>query len=159
MPDPATVLPPWAAAVLQRLDFLARQADDRAALAEATAALQGELSLPRFLSACLTLFEDAVATSPGLAAGRAELLDLSAMARQALAEGHDDRAVIRRAAPLMNQPLPIGVAAHVPGRVIWLAAMAAEVPSEESAAATMLVNDLAAVGGHLPLRALREAAC
>lgn len=46
----------------------------------------------------------------------------------------------------------------VPGRVIWLAAMAARVPDQEGPAAVMLVNDLAAVGQDLPLRAFRKAA-
>ena len=156
--DPDAGLPDWAAAIATRLRFFARSRAERAALAPALALLRGGIPLPRFLAACLATFEETVATKPGLAPARTELLTLCAMARDAVATGCDDRAVIARAAPLMNQPLPIGVAAYVPGRVVWLGAMAALVPSEEAGAATMLVNDLAAVDPALPYRALRRAA-
>ncbi len=57
----------------------------------------------------------------------------------------------------MTSPAPCAGLAHVPGRVVFLAAMAAQMPEEEGAAAVMLVNDLAAVDPDLPLRALQAA--
>jgi hypothetical protein len=45
----------------------------------------------------------------------------------------------------------------VPGRIVWLAAMAATVPLEEGPAAVMLANDLAALDIALPLRTLQAA--
>jgi hypothetical protein len=143
--------------VAVRLDFFARQggsAFDAAALA----ALCGRTdALPAFLEACLAVLEEA-ASRPELSACRDDLAALCGLARAALAGDCDDRPVNARLAAMEFRPGAEGFALMVPGRVVWLAAMAAQVPEEEGAAAAMLVNDLAAAGAELPGRAVERAA-
>ena len=62
-----------------------------------------------------------------------------------------------RALESLPDPVPWGIA-QVPGRAVFLAAMAAQMPSEAQAAAAMLVNDLATLGRDLPRAALEAAA-
>ncbi len=160
--------PAWAASVAMRLEFLAdrhragrvNREELRAVLAEFGHRLDapggGDLVLQRFLRACLTVVSGAAQTHPELALIRDDLEELCALARTAIESDRDDRAVLARARALENRPgAMVWAAACVPGRVVWLAAMAVAVPSEEAAAAAMLVNDLSAVGFDLPPRALR----
>ena len=117
-------------ATAPRLDFHARPARP------GTAALRRRVpALRAYLHACLDQ----------LAAAAPELAGLCAVARAAVEGDADDRPVNAAAAAMP------GFAAMVPGRVVWLAAMAGS--AEEAGAAAMLANDLAAVGGDLPLRA------
>jgi hypothetical protein len=125
----------WAEAIATRLAFYGQEVPP--GLARLAAAPDG---LGVFLHACL----DAVADRPGVA-------PLCALARAALAADRDDRAV-NAAAKAVD-----GVAAMVPGRVVWLAAMVVHAPDHEAEAATMLVNDLAATGAALPRRAIEAA--
>lgn len=127
-----TEAPAWAAATAQRLDFHARPARPGTA-----ALLRGVPGLRDWLHACL---DEVVAAAP-------EVAGLCALARVAIDGDGDDRAVNAAAAGMA------GFAALVPGRAVWLAAMAAQVPAEEGAAAARLADDLAAVGRALPLRA------
>ncbi len=144
----------WVSATAQRLAFLG--ADPLALLdaVDAVVARDPDNALRDFLHACLDGLGQAL--PPGDAG--AEILALSAIARAEIAGACDDRAILAREDALMDQPAPIPFAATVPGRVVWLAAMAARVPDQEGPAAVMLVNDLAAVGQDLPLRAFRKAA-
>jgi hypothetical protein len=167
--DPEAGLPPWAGAIAGRLDFFARRGRNRrtatralttvlAATRERAAAPGGsDRLLQGFLRACLALLADAASTRPDLADIRGELEVLIGLARTALDNDCDDRPVLIRSKATMDLPGVPGWAARVPGRVVWLAAMAAQVPGEERGAAAMLVNDLAAVGPDLPLRALQAA--
>jgi len=169
--DFAAGLPPWATSVAVRLAFFARQrggtaADDRQlletldALRRRTAEPAGDdRALRHFLDACLALLADTAATHPALGAIRDDLAALTCLARTAIEGDCDDRPLLERERALEELPGAVAFAAsRVPGRVVWLAAMAAQVPDEEGAAAAMLVNDLAAVGADLPLRALQAAA-
>ena len=142
-------VPRWAAAVATRLAFLARRHRSRVPLPGRATPLRP------FLVACLDLWEHAVAARPELAALRAEAGILAGMARAAIDDDPDDRPINARTADLMGLPGVAGFAARVPGRVVWLAAMAASLPEEEGAAAVMLVNDLASIDLDLPLRAWR----
>jgi hypothetical protein len=65
----------------------------------------------------------------------------------------DDRPLLAAA----DDALPWPIAA-LPGRVVFLAAMAEHMPDEAPAAAAMLVNDLATLGFDLPRLALEAAA-
>ncbi len=124
--------PAWAVATARRLDFHARPRRP------GTAGLRrGVPALRDWLNACLDQVE-AVA---------AEVAPLCALARAAIDGDGDDRAVNAAAAGMA------GFAAQVPGRAVWLAAVAAGLPEEEGAAAARLADDLAAVGVELPLRA------
>lgn len=150
-------LPAWAAAVAQRLAFFARHggaAFDAAVLAELCGRAD---ALPAFLGACLDVVAEAAA-EPSLVACRADVAELCALARAALAGDCDDRPVNARREALPFRMGAEGYALSVPGRVVWLAAMAAQVPEEEGGAAAMLVNDIAAVGPGLPLLAVMRAA-
>lgn len=149
-------MPAWLEAAAQRLHFMARRRRGRRQagrrLATALALLrqqavgpEGEAAvLARFLRACLDLLE----ARPGVAAH-------IALARDALA---GDRTALRRLEALEPEPGADDWAACVPARIAWLEAVAREVPEEEGPAAAMLVNDLAAAGRDLPLRALEAAA-
>jgi hypothetical protein len=117
-----------------------------------------ERMLKTFLYACLDLVVERADTDPDLAELRKDLSTLDALARTALAGDCDDRPLLAREDALIGRHGKQGWAARVPGRVVWLAAVTAQVPDEEGAAATMLTNDLAAVGIDLPLRALQAAA-
>lgn len=167
--DAGGSLPAWAASVTGRLAFFARGHRGRPfadhALMTTLAALQQRTAAPadndrvlqRFLRACLVLFVEAADNRADLAGFRQELQALCDVARQALDSDCDDRPVNARARQFDDQPGAMCWAAHVPGRVVFLAAMAAQMPEEEGAAAVMLVNDLAAVDPDLPLRALQAA--
>lgn len=167
--DASGALPAWAASVTGRLAFFARNHRGRPAadhaLMTTLAALHQRTASPadnsrvlqRFLRACLTLFAEAAGARPDLAGFRNELEALCDLARQALDNDCDDRPVNARAREFDDLPGAMCWVAHVPGRVVWLAAMAAQVPEEEGAAAVMLVNDLAAVDPDLPPRALQAA--
>jgi hypothetical protein len=160
-------LPLWAACVADRLVFLAQRCPDRMAareLAAALAALRRHVASPQnrdralqnFLHACLDEFAAAVESRPDLADIRGELDTLCGLARTALDADCDDRPLLARTQAMTD----LTDAAHwaavcVPGRVVFLGAMAAQMPDEECPAATMLVNDLAAVDFGLPLRALQ----
>ena len=145
-------VPRWAAAVAARLEFLPRRRRSRVPVAGHTTRLRP------FLTACLDLWQQAVATRPELAELRGEAGKLYDLARAALDGDLDDRAINTLAAGLMGLPGVAGFAARVPGRVVWLAAMAASLPEEEGAAAAMLVDDLATIDPKLPLRAWRMVA-
>jgi hypothetical protein len=162
-------LPAWAASVAARLAFFARDHRGRpfadhalmttlAALHECTAApADNNRVLQRFLRACLTLFAEAAGARSDLAGFHKELEALCDLARQALDSDCDDRRVNARAREFDDHRGAMCWVAHVPGRVVFLAAMAAQMPEEEGGAAVMLVNDLAAVDPDLPLRALQAA--
>ncbi|MBU8542562.1 MULTISPECIES: hypothetical protein [Roseomonadaceae] len=149
-------MPTWLAAVAQRLHFMARRRRGRrragrrlaavlALLRQQAAGPDGQAAvLERFLQACLDLLEP----RPGLAVPLA-------LARDALA---GDRTALRRLETLEPDPGADYWAACVPARIAWLEAVAREVLAEQGAAAAMLVNDLAATGRDLPLRALEAAA-
>jgi hypothetical protein len=161
--DPVTEgLPDWAAATAQRIVFLSRRRRDMRAELDATLALLAEArpdpALNRYLHACLDLLAQATASRPDLVGMSAELGALCDLARAEIDGDCDDRAVNAYARTLSGCPGAAGVAAMVPGRVVWLGAMAAQVPDEVGAAAVMLVNDMAAVDPMLPLHALRAAA-
>jgi hypothetical protein len=170
MRDPFEDLPRWAAAVAARLEFFAGGTPGarrrRCALRRTLAALRPRLAAPdgtgaafgAFCEACLALAESALAARRDLAPFRPVFAHLCALARAELAGGADDRPLLAAARGLesLHQPLPW--AAAIPGRVVFLAAMVARMPSEEAAAATMLVNDLAALGCDLPGAALEVAA-
>jgi len=147
----------WAEAVAARLDFFARRGGppfDAAPLA----ALCGRAdALPAFLEACLVVLEEA-ASRPPLFACRDDLAELCGLARAALATDCDDRPLNARLDAMGFRPGADGFALLVPGRVVWLAAMAAQVPDEEGTAAAILVNDLTAAGAELPGRAVERAA-
>lgn len=161
-------LPRWVECIADRLQFITRKHPRRKEIARDLTALVAAVSrriaspqedgrlLQDFLRACLDEFAAAVHGRPELAEARGELGTLCDLARRALEAGHDDRPVIQ-AQWSMDLAGFAGAAAYVPGRVVFLAAMVAEVPDEECAAATMLVNDLAAVDIDLVLRALRAA--
>jgi hypothetical protein len=116
----------------------------------------GTPALRPFLQAVLDLLETAAAR-PELAAVRDVLPGLCRLAREAIAADCDDRPVNAAADRWRGCALPAGAAASVPGRVVWLAAMEAQVPDEQGVAAVMLVNDLAAVDPAFPARAWRAA--
>ena len=131
----------WAGAVAARLAFWGQDVP-----AEAPALLP-------FLHACLDLLEQAGAH--GLPPGA--LADLCALARAAIGGDADDRPVNAASAALRGLPGPAGWAASVPGRVVFLAAMVAQLPEEQGGAAAMLVNDMAAVDAAMPLLAWQAA--
>jgi hypothetical protein len=132
----------WAGAVAARLAFWGQDVP-----AEAPALLP-------FLHACLDQLEQAAAR-PDLAP--AGLPGLCALARAAINGDADDRPVNAAAAALRGLPGPAGWAAAVPGRVVFLAAMVAQLPEEQEGAAAMLVNDMAAVDAAMPRRAWQAA--
>ncbi len=134
----------WAEAVASRLEFFGQ------------AVPAGTPALGPFLLACLDLLEQAAAR-PRLAPVRAVLPGLCALARTAIAGDCDDRPVNAAAAAARELPGVCSAAASVPGRAVWLAAMVAQVPDEQGAAAVMLVNDLAAVDAGFPLQAWQAA--
>jgi hypothetical protein len=159
--------PAWAEAVASRLAFFARgrpgaRRERRALrrllrdLRRRAAAPGGpEAALAAFCGACLALAEAAVAARPDLAGFRAAFAHLCGLARAELASACDDRPLLAAVAALPD-PVP-WPAAQVPGRVVFLAAMAAQVPDAEAEAAVMLVNDLVALGRDLPGAALAAA--
>lgn len=132
----------WAEAIASRLEFFGQ------------AVPAGTPALGPFLFACLDLLEQAAAR-PRLAPVRDALPGLCALARTAIAGDCDDRPV--NAAAARERPGVCSAAASVPGRAVWLAAMVAQVPDEQGAAAVMLVNDLAAVDAGFPLQAWQAA--
>jgi hypothetical protein len=144
-------VPRWADAVAARLAFLSRRRRLHIPTPHPHTPLQP------FLLACLDVWQQAVLSRPDLAVLRAEAEALGRLARAAVDGDLDDRPINARAADLIGLPGLAGFAARVPGRVAWLAAMAASLPDEEGAAAVMLVNDLAAIDFDLPLRAWRMA--
>jgi hypothetical protein len=162
-------LPGWAAAIVDRLDFLASRRSDREAftreLTSTVTALERRIGLPGgrdrlfpdFLHACLDEFSAAVASRPDLAEVRSELDALCSLARIALDSDCDDRPLLARTQALMDLPGAAGWAGRVPARVVFLAAVVAKVPTEQGAEATVLTSDLAAVDFALPLRALQAA--
>ncbi len=163
MNDPQTEgLAQWAVAAGQRIAFHARRRREMRAELDAVLqrlrAVEPEAALRAFLHACLGLLTDVAGTRADLAGRRDDIVALVELARAAIEGDCDDRPVNAQARPLFGLPGAAGYAVLVPGRVVWLAAMAAQVPDEEGAAAVMLVNDLAAVDMRLPLRALRAAA-
>lgn len=127
----------WAEAVAARLEVWGQDVP------------AGVPALLPFLHACLDLL--AQAPVPGLPP--AVLAGLCALARQAIDGDADDRPVNAAAAAWRELPGAAGWAASVPGRVVFLAAMVAQLPEEQAGAAAMLVNDLAAVDAAMPLRA------
>jgi hypothetical protein len=169
--DPFEDLPGWVASVAWRLDFFARGRPGarrrRRALRRVLAPLRARLAaqggsdavLMAFCEACLVLAETGVEGRPDLAWFRPVIARLSAIARAELAAEKDDRPLLEaeRALEGLPDPVPYGVA-QVPGRTVFLAAMAAWMPSEEQAAAVMLANDLATLGIDLPRVALEVAA-
>jgi len=156
-------LPNWAEAVAQRLAFFASEDGSEveptlAALRDRLAASpDGAILMRRFLDACLDVFAAQVASRADLAGHRAALDELCDLARAEIDGDCDDRPLLAREERLIDLPGRVGFVVRVPGRVVWLAAMAAKVPGEEGPASVMLVNDLAALGLDLPLRALQEA--
>jgi hypothetical protein len=131
----------WAGAIASRLGFWGQEVP-----ADAPALLP-------FLHACLDLLEQAAVD--GLPPDA--LPPLCALARQAIDGDPDDRAVNAAAAALRELPGAASCAASVPGRVVFLAAMARHLPEEQAGAAAMLANDMAAVDRNLPLMAWRTA--
>jgi hypothetical protein len=159
LPLTDAALPLWAEAVAIRLRFFARDGTDEAlaAFRRSVSGPDGARMLGRFLRACLDLIEERAARAD-LAEHRDDLVLLCGLVRTALAGDLDDRPLLARTRALMDAPGPVAWVACVPGRVVWLAAMAASVPDEEGAAAVMLVNDLAAADAALPLRAIAATA-
>ncbi len=168
-PEIAKGLPDWARAVAVRLEFYSERGHPelRAPLMAAveqlrplTADADGNArALDRFMYACLELLGDAARARDDFAVIRDELDALCGLARTALKTDRDDRPLLARTSAMTDLPEAPGWAAiNVPGRVVFLAAMVAHVPDEVGAAASMLTNDLAAVGADLPLRALQAAA-
>jgi len=167
-------LPAWAQSIAARLMFFARERADREAVnTELTTTLDalrvrlgepggGDRMLADFQRACLRLFADAVNMQTDLAGIREDLHASCRLALTALDSDCDDRPLLARESALEER---LGVtmsatqlsAIRVPGRVVWLAAMSAQVPDEEGAATAMLVNDLAAVDADLPLKAFQTA--
>lgn len=143
----------WVAAIAQRLAFFGTDPLALLDAVEAVARRDPDAALRAFLHACLDLLDEALPPGPA----RAEILALAAIARAEIDGTCDDRAILAREEALMDQPAPIPFAATIPGRAVWLAAMVRQVPEQEGPAAVMLVNDLAALGRDLPLRALRKA--
>jgi hypothetical protein len=107
--------------------------------------------LDQFLQRCLDLVSGTAAGQPGIDV-------LCELARAALSGERDDRAVLAYAETLPAAPGPLSYARRIPGRVVWLAAMAKSPEGDEAGtAAALLVNDLAALGSDLPLRTLQAA--
>ncbi|GLS41429.1 hypothetical protein GCM10010869_70260 [Mesorhizobium tianshanense] len=161
-------LPIWAAAIANRLDFFRRRHSSKRSIGELTVVLAalrrrvaapdgGHQALLAFLHACLALLEEAAASRADLASIARDLATLSDMARTSLDGDCDDRPLIAHEDNMKGLSGASRWAAQVPGRVVWLAAMAAEAPDAEAEAAIMLVNDLASVDSDFPLRALRTA--
>jgi hypothetical protein len=163
-------LPIWAMAIANRLDFFRRVHSSKRNISELTVVLDalrhrvatpgGEhQALRAFLHACLTLLEEAAVSRTELAGIARDLETLCDMARTSLNGDCDDRPLIAHEDNINTKGLSGASrwAARVPGRVVWLAAMAAEVPDAEGEAAVMLVNDLASVDADFPLRALHTA--
>lgn len=156
--------PDWMRAVESRLRWLARRRRGRRVLqrrlGRAVAALSqdGAASLVRFQDGCLRILEGAVQAREVLGDAREELTLRMMLARAVL--GGDEEA--RRSLERREDEVVLGGeafwAGRVPGRVVWLAAMAAAVPDQVAPAAVMLVNDLTSLGRDAPLRALEAAA-
>jgi hypothetical protein len=168
VPEIAAGLPAWAGSVAIRLEFFSERGHPelhaplmaavgslRALTADANANAQ---ALDRFMRACLDLVSEASRSRANLAIVRADIDALCALARTALETDPDDRPLLARTQELDVPDAASWAAVNVPGRVVFLAAMVAHVADEVGAAAAMLVNDLAAVGIDLPLRALEAAA-
>lgn len=158
MRDPFHDLPAWAAAIAARVDFFARgqprAQHQRRALRRVLGAIRRDnpAALVTLCDAALRLTEASLTARPDLAPFRPALLRLTALARAQLAGAKDDRPLLaaQDAEQAHDPALPWWLAA-LPGRVVFLAAM----PEQEQAqAATMLVNDLAALGADLPLALL-----
>ena len=159
-------LPGWARAYADRVLGLARRRRGlrrtRRALGDALAVLrlramtaEGEArALRAVLDACLDLFEKSVVTRPAFLPFLAEARALCALARAELDGGADDRALLARQDAWPAMPAEVFFALRVPGRVVFLAALARGLPAEAPTAAVMLVNDLATLRRDLPLRAL-----
>lgn len=152
--------PAWASATANRMTYLARR--QPRAFRQETATILRDLDgciatggadclLDQFLHRCLDLISSNTAGQPGIDV----LCDL---ARTALSGERDDSAVLAYAETLPAGRGPLSYARRIPGRVVWLAAMA-NLPEDDEAgaAAAMLVNDLAALATDLPLRALQAA--
>ncbi|TIT21891.1 MAG: hypothetical protein E5W70_15045 [Mesorhizobium sp.] len=161
-------LPTWAAAIADRLDFFRSRHFSKHSSSELTVVLAalrrrvaapggGDQALRAFLHACLALLEEAAASRMDLASISRDLARLCNMARTSLEGDCDDRPLMDYEDNMKGLSGASRWAARVPGRVVWLAAMAAEVPDAEAEAAVMLVNDLSAVDADFPLRALRVA--
>jgi hypothetical protein len=154
----------WVAAVDQRLRWLARRRRGRRAmlrrLTRATVMLSRDrpASLRGFQHACLDLLEAAMAIERTLAPARGELANRLALARAALAGDETARRALERREDEAGLDGDAFWAGRVPGRVVWLAAMAAAVPAEVSPAAVMLVNDLQTLGRDAALCAMEAAA-
>ncbi|MER9679710.1 hypothetical protein NKJ23_10330 [Mesorhizobium sp. M0184] len=158
-------LPTWAAAISVRPDFLQRRRSGKRGVSELTVVLAalrrrvaapggGDQALLAFLHACLALLEEAAASRTDLASISRDLATMCDMARTSLEGDCDDRPLMAYEDNMTGLSGASRWAARVPGRVVWLAAMAAEVPDAEAEAAIMLVNDLSAVDADFPLRAL-----
>lgn len=164
--DPGADLPPWAVAYAGRVWFHVRQRRMRRARSRALAPLLAGLrqhaaqdqALHALLHAAIDLAESAARAEPDCAAIRAEQATLAALARVAMADGCDDRPLLAREqhwpAPLSSRAL---CALRVPARVVFLGAMAAQLPAMQADAAAMLANDLAGLHRDLPMQALRLA--
>ncbi len=160
MRDPFQDLPAWAAAIAVRVDFFARgrprAGRQRRALWRTLRGLRAQRDNPGALAAlcdaALWLTEAGLAARPDLAPFRPAVLRLTALARAELAATKDDRPLLAalEAEQARDPALPWWLAA-LPGRVVFLAAMPAEAQAE---AATMMVNDLCALGADLPLALL-----
>ncbi|HWT10733.1 MAG TPA: hypothetical protein VN329_16310 [Roseomonas sp.] len=171
MREPFEGLPDWVAALAWRLTFSARGVPGarrrRRALRRTLRALRPRLAEPSgaqaamdaFCRASLALAEAVVDSRTDLVAARPVFARLCALARAELAGARDDRPLLAAVAALEGTPEapPWGVT-QVPGRVVFLAAMASSIPAAEGEAATMLANDLAALGCDLPGAALDVAA-
>lgn len=116
-------------------------------------------ALDAFCHASLALAAAAVEVRPDLAPFRPVLARLCALARAELAGARDDRPLLAAVEALEDSPTPVPWAvAQLPGRVVFLAALAGPMPDEAAAAAAMLANDLASLGRDLPGAALAAAA-
>lgn len=162
-------LPAWAAVVVARLEFLARgragARRDRRALRRCLRALRARLAEPGgaeaaladFCAACVSLAAAGVAARPDLVGFGPAFARLRALAEVELAGGCDDRPLLRAVEALGAVPDAAFWAAQVLGRAVFLAAVARDAPEVEGEAASMLVNDLAALGRDLPGAALAVA--
>jgi hypothetical protein len=158
-------LPGWAAAIAARVEFFARgrarARRQRRALRWTLKALRAhpegpDAALATLCDAMLRLVAAGLDARPDLAPFRPAVLRLCALARAELAGTKDDRPLLAalEAEQARDHGLPWWLAA-LPGRVVFLAAMP---PEDQADAATMAVNDLAALGADLPLAALAAAA-
>ncbi|MBR0657079.1 hypothetical protein [Plastoroseomonas arctica] len=170
MRDPFAELPAWAEAVARRVTFLAQGTPgarrQRRALRRALRDLHPRLTAPggdaeaadAYCHASLELAEAAVAVRPDLADIRPAFARLCVMARAELAGSRDDRGLLAELNRLEDPGgLPHGLM-RVPGRVVFLAALAGTSPEDAAGAAAMLASDLASLARDLPCAALVAAA-